>query len=183
MLELQKILLLVRFFNQISCNNGLKAKISCLCFFCFTSLRLECFRSRKTALFLMSHWLKKYKNLHPQSFTNGAKTWYKVKIANFWRKIASYLSEMKTISMFCNLSLFQHFWQLVSTIFLFWRYLISNMTRFLSDILLPCSNSNDLNSRERRVKQKFTIQKKNSPFKSQVISFLDLKHTIESAGV
>ena len=38
MLELQKIFLIVRFFNQISCNNGLKTKISCfLCvFFCLT---------------------------------------------------------------------------------------------------------------------------------------------------
>ena len=35
-LELQKIFLIVRFFNQISCNKGLKAKISCffLYFFC-----------------------------------------------------------------------------------------------------------------------------------------------------
>ena len=29
MLELQKIFLTVRFFNRISCNKGLKAKISC----------------------------------------------------------------------------------------------------------------------------------------------------------
>ena len=38
MLELQKIFLFVRFSNQISCNKGLKAKISCffLCFSCFT---------------------------------------------------------------------------------------------------------------------------------------------------
>ena len=28
MLELQKIFLIVRFFNQISCNKGLKAKVS-----------------------------------------------------------------------------------------------------------------------------------------------------------
>ena len=38
MLELQKIFLLVRFFNQFSCNKGLKAKISHFftCFFCLT---------------------------------------------------------------------------------------------------------------------------------------------------
>ena len=34
----------------------------------------ECL-SRKTTLFLTSHRLKKYKNLHPWSFTNGVKTW------------------------------------------------------------------------------------------------------------
>ena len=56
MLQLQKIFLLVRFFNRISCNKGLKAKILRFftCFFCLTSLRLECSRSRKTASFLMS---------------------------------------------------------------------------------------------------------------------------------
>ena len=39
MLELQKIFLLVRFFNWISCNKGLKAKIShsFTCFFLFNS--------------------------------------------------------------------------------------------------------------------------------------------------
>ena len=44
MLELQKIFLIVRFFNWISCNKNLKAKISCFfsCFFCLTPLRLEC---------------------------------------------------------------------------------------------------------------------------------------------
>ena len=49
----------------------LKPKISCFmwCFFCLTPLRLECSRIGKTALFLTSHRLKKYKNLHPWSFT------------------------------------------------------------------------------------------------------------------
>ena len=46
-----------------------------MCFFCLTPLWLECSRSRKTASFLMSNRLKKYKNLHPWSFTNGVKTW------------------------------------------------------------------------------------------------------------
>ena len=39
---------------------------------------------------------------------------------------------------------------------------------------------------ERRVKQKnsrFKKKRKNSPFKTQVISFLNLKHIIESGGV
>ena len=46
MLELQKIFLLVRFFNRISCNKGLKAKISrfFMCFFCLTPLRLDWLR-------------------------------------------------------------------------------------------------------------------------------------------
>ena len=76
MLGLQKTFLLVRFFNWISCNKGLKAKISRFftCFFRLTPLGLECSRSRKTASFLTSHRLEKYKNLHPRSYTNGAKT-------------------------------------------------------------------------------------------------------------
>ena len=85
MLELQKIFLLVKFFNQISCNKSLKAKISLFfsCFFCLTHLWLECSRRRKTALFLTPHRMKKYKNLDPRSFTNGVKTWEMLKIANF----------------------------------------------------------------------------------------------------
>ena len=92
MLELQKIFLLVRFLNQISCNKGSKAKISCFftCLSCLTPLGLESSKSRKTASFLTSHGLKKYKNLHPRSCTNGAKTWQMLKIADFWRKIASF---------------------------------------------------------------------------------------------
>ena len=64
MLELQKIFLLVRFFNRISCNKGLKAKISRFftCFFCLTPLGLECSRSRKTALFLMMSGRNRLKN-------------------------------------------------------------------------------------------------------------------------
>ena len=44
-------------------------------FCCLTPMRLESSRIRKSALFLPSHRLKKYKNLHPQSFINGAKMW------------------------------------------------------------------------------------------------------------
>ena len=56
----------------------------------------------------------------------------------------SYLSEIKTISMFYNFlvlvlftACFYHF--------LYWRFLNSSMTSFSSDILLPFLNSNDLN--------------------------------------
>ena len=73
MLELQKSFLLVKFFNQISCNKSLKAKglkaISCFffCFICLTPLGLESSSSRETSSFLTSHRLKKYKNQNPQS--------------------------------------------------------------------------------------------------------------------
>ena len=88
MLELQKIFLLVRFFNRISCNKGLKAKIlSFFHFFLFT-------------------------NPNPPLFT---------------------------LALFT--ACFYHF--------LFGRYLNSSITRFLSDILLPFPNSNDLNSRDK----------------------------------
>ena len=45
------------------------------CFFCLTPLRLQCSTRRKTALFLTSYRLNKYKNLHPRSFKNRAKSW------------------------------------------------------------------------------------------------------------
>ena len=69
MLELQKNFLLVNVFNQISCNKCLKAKVSCffVCFFCLAPLGLESSSSRKTASFLTSHRLKKYKNLHKRT--------------------------------------------------------------------------------------------------------------------
>ena len=81
-------------------NRGSKAKIvspiyffqnvfSCV-FFCLSPLRPECSGIRKTASFLASHRRKKYKNLHPRSFTNGAKVWKMLKIANFWSEIASF---------------------------------------------------------------------------------------------
>ena len=77
MLGLQKTFLLVRFFSWISCTKGLKAKISRFftCFFGLTPLGLEYSRSSsRNASFLTSHSLEKYKNLHPRSYTNGAKT-------------------------------------------------------------------------------------------------------------
>ena len=102
MLVLQKIFLLVRFFIWISCNMGLKAKILCfLCFFSLTPLRLECSRSRKTASFLMSPRLKKYKNLNPWSFMNGVRKHGKCgKSSIFDGKlwVIIYLSEMKIVS-------------------------------------------------------------------------------------
>ena len=53
MLEFQKIFLIYKFFNWISCNKSLKGKFLSFffCFFCLTFLGLECFRSRKTASF------------------------------------------------------------------------------------------------------------------------------------
>ena len=64
-------------FCSISVSFGSMYFFCLFCFFCFlfiTSLRLECSRSRKTTSFLMSHRLKKYKNLHPPSFANWGKT-------------------------------------------------------------------------------------------------------------
>ena len=98
MVELQKILLIVRFFNRISCNKDLKAKFSYF-FSCllFDFLRLECSRIRKTALFL-----KKYKNLHPRSFTmewKRGKCWKSLIFESKLRVFISYQSEMKTVSI------------------------------------------------------------------------------------
>ena len=44
-----------------------------LFFSCLNPLGLENSNSRKTALFLMSHRLRKYKNLQSRSFRNGVK--------------------------------------------------------------------------------------------------------------
>ena len=151
MLELQEIFLLVRFFNQISCNKGLKAKILCFfLFFLFNPPETGMFQNQKehficditqaeeiqkSASTEFHKWSKNMVNVENRQFEKGNCVFF------------SYLSEMKTVSMFYNSSLFYYFLYFVSTIFLFWRYLNSNMTSFLSDTLLPFPNLNDLNSR------------------------------------
>ena len=101
--------LIARFFNWISCNKGLKVKLL-MFFFLFKLLRMECSRIRKTASFLTSHnKLNKYK-----IYIHGA--WQmEPKCGNCWKLqlfegkllvFISYLSEMKTVSMFYNSSLF-----------------------------------------------------------------------------
>ena len=119
MLELQK----VSFFNWISCNKGLKIKVSRFFtrFFCLTppcdwnvleaerplrSWRLIDWRNTKICI----HWASQIKR-------KRGKCW---KLPIFERKLRifiNYLSEMKIISMFCNSSLFWHFLQLVFIIF------------------------------------------------------------------
>ena len=106
MLQLQKIFLLVRFFNWISCNKTFKAKILCffLYLYCLTPLRLECSRIRKTALFLTSYRLKKCKipaltELHKwnEDVVNFKNLQFLKGGCEF---LISYLSKMKTVSMF-----------------------------------------------------------------------------------
>ena len=115
-------------------NKRLKTKIPRFfsCFSCLTPLRLEYSRGRKTASFLMSNTLKKYKNLDPQSFTNRASE-NVINVEN-----CKYLKYFSSTILVLFTTCFYHF--------LFWRYLNSSMTSFLSDILLPFPNSNDLNS-------------------------------------
>ena len=116
-------------------------------FFLFNPMMPECSRIRKSASFLMSNRLKKHKNLHPQSFKNGVKTYWKLQLfeGQLWFFI-SYLSEMKIVNMSYNSSLLKYFSHHVSIIFLLWRYLTSSTTGFSSDIVLPFPNFNDLNS-------------------------------------
>ena len=86
----------------------------------------------------MSHRLKKYKNLHPWSFTNGAKTGKCWKSPIFEGKLGvfiSYLNQMKTVSMLYNSSYSSTFYSLF-------------LPSFSSDILLPFPNSNGLNKRD-----------------------------------
>ena len=121
-----------------------------LCFFCLTPLGLEYSTSRKTASFLMSHRLKKYKNLLPRASRMGQKCdkcWKSPIFEGKLQVFISYLSEMKIVSMFYNFFILALFTACFYH-FLFWRYLNSSMTRFSSDILLPFPNSNDLNSRD-----------------------------------
>ena len=71
-----------------------------LCFFCLTSLSLESSRIRKTALFLMSCRLKKYKNLHlgASQMVQKHKHWKLQLVESKLRVFISYLSQMKAYS-------------------------------------------------------------------------------------
>ena len=125
MLELKKIFLIVRFFNWILCNQGLKANISCfsLCFFCLSFLRLESAKIRKMALFLVSHTLNKYKNLHPRSFWVKWKqsvcstallrsnTFYNFFLPNFVLEIFKFKYDKLSIRHSASISIFKWFEQ------------------------------------------------------------------------
>ena len=142
MLELQKIFLLVRFFNWISCNKGLKAKISqkpplgrnvLEAERLFHSWRHIGLRNTKTCIHGASQMERKC-----------GKCWRLQIFEGKLRVFISYLSEVKTarsITLLYSSTFTACFYH-----FLFWRYLNSSMTRFSSDILLPFPNSNDLNS-------------------------------------
>ena len=88
MLELHKIFLLVRFFNQISCNKGLKTKISCFyMFFLFENIQ-------KTELPLYKFPFQKIVTCHDGSTERGH-----VKISVAWL-----MSDNKIIQWKENLS-------------------------------------------------------------------------------
>ena len=145
MLELQKIFLLVRFFNLISCNKGWKAKISCffMCFFCLTPWGCNVLEAERP---LYSWCHIDYIHRASRMEQKCVKCW---KLSIFEGKLQvfiSYLSEMKIVSMFYNFFILALFTACFYH-FLFRKYLNSSMRRFSSDILLPFPNLNDLNSR------------------------------------
>ena len=99
-------------FRSISVSFG------CMYFFIFQSLDI-------TASFLTSHRLNTKICTHRASQMEW-KCGKCLKSTIFEGKLQvfiSYLSEMKMVSMYYNSFLFQYFLQLVTTIFLFWRYL------------------------------------------------------------
>ena len=154
MLELQKTFLLVRFFNQISCNEGLKAKISP--FFCVFSvspppppnwgwnvleaerpIRFWChigWRYTKICIHEASQMEWKRSKCRKLPILEGKLSFYQL---SEWNEYNQYVLKLFVILALFTAS-FYHF--------LCWRYSNSSMTRFSSDILLPFPNSNDLNS-------------------------------------
>ena len=150
MLELQKIFLPVRFFNQISCNKGLKAKIShfLMCFFCLTPWSWNVLGAERL-LRSWHHigWRNTKICIHGASRMERkrGKCWKSPIFEGKLRVFISYLSEMKIV---CSITL------LYSSTFysLFLPFFVLEIFKFkygkvLSDILLPFPNSNDLNSR------------------------------------
>ena len=147
MLELQKSFLLVKFFNQVSFNKGLKAKMSC--FSCSTPGAGK-FKPYKRLLSSWCHidWRNTKIYIHRASRMEQKHRKY-CKLLLFKGKLQvfiSYLSEMKTVSMFYNSSFFLILFTACFNFFLFWRYLNSSMTYFSVEILLPFPHLIDLNS-------------------------------------
>ena len=129
MLELQKIFVIVRFFNQISCNKGLKAKISCffLVFFLFQPpLRLECSRIRKIASFLMSHRLKKYKNFYLW--------WLWISIITIVLLLQCYYTHLSIVFFFCS----QYYFSVCLGIFCFSRLPFISINTISSWLVASC---------------------------------------------
>ena len=124
-LELQQNFPLVKFFNLISCNKGLKANISCffLVFFVFSPIKLECSRIRKTALFLTPHRLRKYqKSVYTElhEWSENVKCWKspifegKLAIVSFFQLWVKWKQSVCSITLpYSSI----YFLQLVSTIF------------------------------------------------------------------
>ena len=114
MLELQKIFLLVGFFNWISCNKSLKAKISHFftCFFCLNPRGWNVLEAER----LLCSW----RHIGHIGWRNTKicihrASWMEQKCVKCWKSpifegklwvFISYLSEMKIVSMFYNPSLF-----------------------------------------------------------------------------
>ena len=123
MLELQKSFLLVMFFNQISCNKDLKAKISCffLCFFCLTPPGGGKFKLQKNHFVLDITKAEEIQKSASTELHKWSKNVGNVENCNFLKVNCGFLlinlSEMKTVSMFYNSSLLEYFLQLVSSIF------------------------------------------------------------------
>ena len=114
MLELQKIFLLVGFFNWISCNKSLKAKISHFftCFFCLNPRGWNVLEAER----LLCSWrhIGHIGWRNTKICIHGA-SWMEQKCVKCWKSpifegklwvFISYLSEMKIVSMFYNPSLF-----------------------------------------------------------------------------
>ena len=96
MLELQIIFLLVRFFNRISCNKGLKDKSSCFftCFFRLTPTEAGMFQNQKDRFVPDVTQAEEYKNM-----VNVENCQFLNESCEFF---ISYLSEMKIV---CSITL------------------------------------------------------------------------------
>ena len=93
MLQKSFLLLTVTLFNLISCNKGLKTKICFfLCFFCLTSLGLECSRIRKTTSIVMSHRLREIQKSASTELHEWSKNMVNVKNHQFLKGNYKFLS-------------------------------------------------------------------------------------------
>ena len=118
---LHKIFLLVTFSNRISCNKGLKAKISrFFMFFCVNPWGWNVLGAERP-LRSWHHigWRNTKICIHKASEMEQkrGKCWKSPIFEGKLRVFISCLSKMRIVSMFYNSSLFYHFLQLVSTIF------------------------------------------------------------------
>ena len=150
MLQLHKIFVLVRFFNQISCNKRLKGNISCFfTFFLFNPPETGMFQKQKDCFVPEVTQAEEIQKSASMELHEWSENMVNVQNCQFLKENCWFLSVIRATrkQSVCSITLLYSctFYSLFLPFFVL-EIIKSNMTRGSSDILLLFPNLNDLNS-------------------------------------